>query len=41
MISDENILIFLYFFFSFFFFIFHTSFNHITANFEKKDVLVN
>ena len=30
-------MIFLYFFFSFFLFIFHTSFHHITANFEKKE----
>ena len=42
MISDKNILRFLYFLFFIFLFSFisHTSFNHILANFEKRNVLV-
>ena len=38
MISDKNILIFIYFF-SFFLFIFHASFNHVLANFEIKRII--
>ena len=37
MIADATILTFLYFlFFTFFLFVHHSSFNHISVNFEKK-----